>query len=217
VRYILSPSAVIFTLVLVFVVPSPPLCAQAPVELPPPWQRATSLPAQTDATQSPVASGQPATTPGAPPPEVSTARQDLWHRKYLLGDYGGERRRLGEKGVKFGYYYIADALGNPFGERADFGARGRIRATMDLDFSKFTRWQGLTFHITGVWQYGTDLSKQYTLTAVEAFPARIRSAATPFTSSNICSTISWLCAAVRLPPTTPTAIPNMALLLSIWR
>jgi porin len=168
VRYIFSPSVVICTLALVFVVLSPSLCAQAPIELPPAWQRATSLPAQTDATQSSGAGGQPATSPDVSSPDVSTERQDLWHRNYLLGDYGGERRRLEKKGVKFDYYYIADALGNPFGERADFGAWGRIRATMDLDFSKFTRWQGLTFHITGLWQYGTDLSKQYTLTAVDS-------------------------------------------------
>jgi porin len=93
---------------------------------------------------------------------------NILRRKYLFGDWGGTRTKLENKGIVFDAYYTADALGDPYGAPADFGAWGRIRASMDVDFSKFTRDKDLTFHATGLWQYGTDLSKQYTLTAVDS-------------------------------------------------
>ncbi len=93
---------------------------------------------------------------------------DVWKRKYLLGDWGGERTKLEKEGVSFDVYYTDDALADPYGAKFDAALWGRIRATMDVDFSKFTRDKGLTFHTTGLWQYGTDLSKQYTLTAVDS-------------------------------------------------
>lgn len=105
-----------------------------------------------------------------PPPEPVATPQDgnIWRHKYLFGDWNGERTRLAQNGVTFDFYYVGDALGNPYGGRADFGNWGRIRGTMDVDFSKFTRARGLTFHMTGLWQYGTDLSTQYTFTAVDS-------------------------------------------------
>jgi carbohydrate-selective porin OprB len=94
--------------------------------------------------------------------------QDLMERKYLFGDWGGERTKLEKKGVKFDMYYTDDALTNLWGGRQDAALWGRIRASADVDFSKFTRWQGLTFHATGLWQYGTNLSPQYTFTVVNS-------------------------------------------------
>jgi porin len=94
--------------------------------------------------------------------------QRLQQRKYLFGDWKGERSALEKKGITFDFYYIDDALANPYGGREDAGLWGRIRGSADVDFSKFTSWQGLTFHITGLWQYGTDLSSQYTGTLVNS-------------------------------------------------
>ncbi|MEA2257329.1 MAG: porin, partial [Acidobacteriaceae bacterium] len=120
-----------------------------------------------DVQQSPP---NPASPQQAPPPERSAtqANGNIWRRKYLFGDWNGERTRLEKHGVTFDFNYIGDALGNPYGGRADFGNWGRVRGTVDVDFSKFTRARGLTFHMTGVWQYGTDLSTQYTFTAVDS-------------------------------------------------
>jgi porin len=94
--------------------------------------------------------------------------QSLFDRKYLLGGWKGERSTLAEKGVTFDFYYMDDALANPYGGREDAGVWGRIRGSADVDFSKFTSWQGLTFHATGLWQYGVDLSLQYTGTLVNS-------------------------------------------------
>jgi len=105
----------------------------------------------------------PAATPSATPESGN-----VWKRKYLFGDWGGVRTRLEEKGISFDAYYIADTLDDPYGATEDLALWGRIRASMDVDFSKFTSDKGLTFHATGLWQYGTDLSKQYTFTAVDS-------------------------------------------------
>lgn len=94
--------------------------------------------------------------------------QSLEQRRYLFGDWKGERSTLEEKGITFDFYYMDDALANPYGGREDAGLWGRIRGSADVDFSKLTSWQGLTFHITGLWQYGTDLSTQYTGTLVNS-------------------------------------------------
>ena len=102
--------------------------------------------------------------------------ESLWQRKYLFGDWDGERSRLEEKGVKFDLYYIDDALANPYGGREGASLWGRIRGTVDVDFSKFTSWQGLTFHATSVWQYGTNLGTQYVDTIVN--PSTLPSAHT---------------------------------------
>src|ERR1700733_8404364 len=91
----------------------------------------------------------PSESKHAPPAEpiASPASDGLWRRKYLFGDWYGERERLEVRGLNFDFYYIGDALGNPYGGRADFGNWGRIRGTVDVDFSKFTPARGLTFHM----------------------------------------------------------------------
>jgi porin len=99
--------------------------------------------------------------------------RSLEQRKYLFGDWKDERSTLEEKGIAFDFYYMDDALANPYGGREDAGVWGRIRGSADVDFSKLSSWQGLTFHMTGLWQYGTDLSPQYTGTLVNSssFPS----------------------------------------------
>jgi carbohydrate-selective porin OprB len=101
-------------------------------------------------------------------PNTTPTDTSLWKRKYLFGNWNGVRTKLEDKGLTFDVYYTDDALDDPYGANQDFAVWGRIRASMDLDFSKFTRDKGLTFHATGLWQYGTDLSKQYTFTAVDS-------------------------------------------------
>jgi porin len=79
-------------------------------------------------------------------------------RQYLFGDWGGERSSLASKGVAFDFFYVADLQANPVGglEQTQAGW-GRIRGTMDIDFGKLADWNGLTFHVTGLWQFGGNL------------------------------------------------------------
>ena len=79
-------------------------------------------------------------------------------RQYLFGDWGGERSSLASKGVTFDFFYVADLQANPVGglEQTQAGW-GRIRGTIDIDFGKLSEWNGLTFHATGLWQFGGNL------------------------------------------------------------
>jgi len=82
-------------------------------------------------------------------------------RQYMLGDWGGERSRLAEQGVTFDFYYVADLLANPEGgEKQDDAGWGRIRGTIDIDMGQLVGANGLTFHATGVWQFGTNLGSE---------------------------------------------------------
>ena len=79
-------------------------------------------------------------------------------RQYLFGDWGGERTSLASKGVTFDFFYVADLQANPVGGlRQNEAGWGRIRGTMDVDFGRLTDWNGLTFHATGLWQFGSNL------------------------------------------------------------
>jgi porin len=103
--------------------------------------------------------GQSATDYGGTYPPV---RNPPSVRNYMLGDWDGTRSRLQAEGVVFDFYSVNDFLGNPFGgsEQVPTGW-GRIRGTVDIDLGELTRSQAPTLHVTGVWQYGTDLGNQY--------------------------------------------------------
>jgi porin len=79
-------------------------------------------------------------------------------RQYLFGDWGGERTTLANKGVTFDFFYVADLQANPVGGLTQTQAGwGRIRGTMDVDFGKLKGWNGFSFHVTGLWQFGGNL------------------------------------------------------------
>ena len=94
-----------------------------------------------------------------PPEPGGTA--NLASRKYLLGDWGGKRSALAEKGITFDFHYVTDMLANPTGGlKQTQAAWNRVRGTMDIDFGKFSSLHGLTFHITGLWQGNVNLGAQ---------------------------------------------------------
>lgn len=91
----------------------------------------------------------------APPPLASQSG------KYLLGDWGGERTALAEKGITFDFFYIADLQANPSGGlRQSQAGWERIRGTVDINFDHILSWQGLRFHATGLWQVGANLGAE---------------------------------------------------------
>lgn len=50
-------------------------------------------------------------------PDPSLAAFESSQRRYLLGDWGGRRTSLAEKGVTFDFFYISDMQANPSGGR----------------------------------------------------------------------------------------------------
>ena len=63
--------------------------------------------------------------------------------------------------MTFDFFFVADLQANPVGGLKQTEAGwGRIRGTMDIDFGRLTDWNGLTFHVTGLWQFGGNLGAQ---------------------------------------------------------
>jgi carbohydrate-selective porin OprB len=81
-------------------------------------------------------------------------------RGHLFGDWGGERSKLYERGVRFDFQYISDSLWNLKSEQQErFASWNRFRWTVDIDFGTLTGQQGLFFHATALWQGGGNLGK----------------------------------------------------------
>ena len=80
---------------------------------------------------------------------------------HLLGDWGGVRTRLLERGVRFDFQYISDTLwGFESQQKAQSASWNRFRATVDIDFGALAGQDGLYFHATGLWQAGGNLGEK---------------------------------------------------------
>ena len=77
---------------------------------------------------------------------------------HLLGDWGGVRPYLFERGVRFDLQYISDNLTNVHSDRNDrFVSWNRVRGTVDIDFGALIGQAGWYFHATALWQNGGKL------------------------------------------------------------
>jgi porin len=73
---------------------------------------------------------------------------------YMLGDWGGERTWLANRGITFNFISVNDTL---MDTQRDFANWSRVRGTVDIDFGKADLVPGLTFHMTALWQGGGNL------------------------------------------------------------
>jgi len=77
---------------------------------------------------------------------------------HLLGDWGGVRPYLFERGVRFDFQYISDNLTNVHSDRNDrFVSWDRVRGTVDIDFGALIGQARWYFHATALWQNGGKL------------------------------------------------------------
>jgi carbohydrate-selective porin OprB len=77
---------------------------------------------------------------------------------HLLGDWGGERTRMEERGIRFDFHYVSDSLANIHSkENERFSSWNRFRGTVDVDFGALMEKPGLYFHATALWQAGGNL------------------------------------------------------------
>ena len=72
----------------------------------------------------------------------------------MFGDWGGARTKLENMGIKFSLLSVNDLLVDGKGSEANWS---RVRGTMDIDFGRLELVQGLTFHITALWQAGGNM------------------------------------------------------------
>jgi carbohydrate-selective porin OprB len=93
-----------------------------------------------------------------PPPGPDSHETRQGPHGHLFGDWGGERGRLLERGVKFDFQYVSDSLWNIKSEQKErFASWNRFRGTVDIDLGELIGQQGLYFHATALWQGGGNL------------------------------------------------------------
>jgi porin len=98
---------------------------------------------------SPVASQTPAPSPGL----FDSARTNL------LGDLGGFRAKLADKGITFGFQEIDEVFGNVSGGvRRGAEYDGLTTMTLGIDTGKAFGWDGGTFQISALQIHGRSLS-----------------------------------------------------------
>jgi carbohydrate-selective porin OprB len=68
---------------------------------------------------------------------------------HLLGDWGGMRTRLLERGVRFDFECVNDTLWGFKSQQTPFASWNRFRATVDIDFGALAGLDGWYFHATG--------------------------------------------------------------------
>ena len=94
--------------------------------------------------------------------EPLPTRSDFITPQTLLGDWGGLRPWLDERGISFTLNQTSDYLGNTQGGfRQGFVYDGLLDLELDLDLNKAIGWRGGRIHVTGYGIQGQDLSTQY--------------------------------------------------------
>jgi porin len=78
---------------------------------------------------------------------------------HLLGDWGGLRTRLLERGVQFDFQYVSDTLWGFKSQQTPFASWNRFCATVDIDFGALAGLDGWYFHATGLAQGGGNLGQ----------------------------------------------------------
>src|SRR4030088_110006 len=74
---------------------------------------------------------------------------------HLFGEWGGERSRLLDRGVRFDLQYISDTLWNVESEQKErVTSWNRFRGTVDISFGALVGLRDFYFHATAVWQGG---------------------------------------------------------------
>ena len=94
---------------------------------------------------------------GVKPGEAAPA--GLWERANLLGDLGGVRTSLADRGITFGLTETSEVFGNySGGVRQGAIYEGLTQFGLGIDTEKLFGWQGGTFNVTGYQIHGRGLS-----------------------------------------------------------
>lgn len=90
------------------------------------------------------------------PPRESGLWRD-WN--YMTGDWNGNRTKLLEAGITFSSSYVNDILGSISGGEARGAAEaGSFGIFMNVDFGKFSHFEGLKLGVSVVYREGSNLS-----------------------------------------------------------
>lgn len=130
------------------------------------WAQTPSSPdAQIVTPASKVQPAAPETRQSTPGGETAVKPTEggnagLWERANLLGDPGGFRSRLTERGISFGLSEASEVFGNATGgTKRGVIYEGLTEFSMGLDTQKLFGWEGGTFNVSGYQIHGRGLSQ----------------------------------------------------------
>src|SRR5882724_120423 len=86
---------------------------------------------------------------------ASSGFRQFMERDYLLGDWGGWRTKLSQKGIDFEFFYggsVPDNLDG--GIRRGAVYQGALLMTLDLNSEKLAGYEGGQFHVGSIWLHG---------------------------------------------------------------
>lgn len=84
----------------------------------------------------------------APVAHGNDSKAEDFKAHYLLGDWGGVRTQLAEKGIKPSLLFISDPFGNPIGGRDQgFGVYNLLLADLVLETEPLLGWSDGEFHL----------------------------------------------------------------------
>jgi porin len=115
--------------------------------------------------------------PSSTSAQASNLESNFWDRPSLTGDWGGLRKSLEDRGIKFGLQEQAEAWGNAVGGlRQGASANGLAIPTLSLDLEKLWGLKGGTFYSQAyqIHGYGPSallVGNQQLLSNIEATPA----------------------------------------------
>ncbi len=104
------------------------------------------------------------------------AKDDIWTRATLTGDWDGLRSRLERNGVGFNLNYITEIFANVHGGiRRGSTGNGLFQPQMDVDLEKLTGWPGGRFRAAGIVTHGPAFTPAYVgsispVSSIEAGP-----------------------------------------------
>jgi porin len=81
---------------------------------------------------------------------------------WMLGDWGGLRTRMGERGIYLWLDYTGEVLGNPAGGRRRGAAyEGAFDAGIEIELEPLIGWKGASISATGNYSHGPVYSERY--------------------------------------------------------
>src|SRR5262245_18507741 len=93
--------------------------------------------------------------------DIEDLEPSWFRQKHLTGKWAGQRDLLASWGITPSLTYVSNILGNPVGgQRKKAAYTGNIGLDIQVDFEKLAGFTGLTFHVSGSWRSGNNLSTE---------------------------------------------------------
>ncbi len=94
--------------------------------------------------------------------EIEEEKTEPTDHPWMLGDWGGRRTKLEDRGVYLSLDYTADVIGNPVGgKRRGAAYEGSIDLSLEVELEYLIGWKGATIAASATYPHGSLYSERY--------------------------------------------------------